>query len=243
MAQHRASLWIHTAEEDGVWVLGLDGSQNGHEVCGLVGGELLVNHFHALGCSGLLEHVSNALAVRSTVVHDGDSLELQGVSSVESQTSAQGVVVGNDTEGGLVAGLGQVGVGGRAGDVRNAAVVVNLGCRDGGTGVQVAHNASNLGIAQFLSGGSALLRISSVVFSNQFKLDLLAADGDTLCVQLFNGHAGAIFVVFAVVSLGAGNRSHVTDLDHLLLCRGNAGNSCDSSNHGQFQLQLHINLQ
>ena len=234
---------VHAAVEDGVRVLGLDGGQDGHEVGGLVGRELLVHHLDALGGSGLLEHVGNALAVSGTVIDDGDRLELQRVHGVGSQASAQGVVVGDDTERGLVAWLGQVGVRGRAGHVGDAAVVVDLGSGDGGTGVEVTDHAGNLGVAQLLCSGRALLRIGSVIFCLQLELDLLAANRHTLCVQLFNGHAGAIFVVLAVVGLGAGNRSHVADLDHLLLCRGHTSSSRDSSNHGQFQLQLHINLQ
>ena len=107
----------------------------------------------------------------------------------------------------------------------------------------MAHNASNLGVTQLLRGSRTLLGIGSVVFGLQFELDLLAADRHTLGIQDFNGHACAVFVVLAVVGLGAGNRSHVTDLDHLFLCRGHTSNSRDSSNYGQFQLQLHRNLQ
>ena len=77
----------------------------------------------------------------------GFQLDKRGgvVDRVQRQASAQGVVIGDDAEGGLVAWLGQVGVGGSAGDVGNSAVVVDLGSGDGGTGVEVTHHASNLG--------------------------------------------------------------------------------------------------
>src|SRR6218665_2171180 len=50
----------------------------------------------------------------------------------------------------------------------------------------------------------------------------------------------SFFVALAVVGLGAGKRSHMADLDHLLLCQGHAC-SCrhGGGQHGQFQLQLH----
>ena len=39
---------------------------------------------------------------------------------------------------------------------------------------------------------------SRVIFGGNFKLDCLAADHDFLCIQVFNGHAHAVFVVLAV---------------------------------------------
>ena len=107
----------------------------------------------------------------------------------------------------------------------------------------MTHHASHLGVAQLLCGSGALLGIGCIVFALQFELDLLATDRHALCIEVFNGHASAVFVVLAVVGLGTGNRGHVTDLDHLLLCRGHTSDSRDSGNYGQFQLQLHRILQ
>ena len=56
-----------------------------------------------LDCRGLLEHLGDALAVGRAVVDDGDLLQLQLVGRVQGQRSAQGVVVGDDAVGGLVA--------------------------------------------------------------------------------------------------------------------------------------------
>jgi len=109
--------------------------------------------------------------------------------------------------------------------------------------LQVTHHARHLLVAQLLRHGGGLARVARVVFGRNFKLDLLATDRDALGIDVFNSHARAVFVVLAVVGLGAGNRCHVTDLDHLFLCRGQSGDSRDSSNYGQFQLQLHRNLQ
>jgi hypothetical protein len=79
-----------------------------------------------------------------------------------------------------------------------------------------------------------------VVFAAISKLDLLAADHDVLRVQLFNGHARAVFVVLAVVRLATRHGRDVTNLDHLRVLRGgHTGHTGDSSGYGQFQLQLH----
>lgn len=98
--------------------LGLDGSQNGHEVCSLVGGELLLTTFMPLAAAVLLEH-----AQRLGRMQHGCPrwrAQLQGVSSIESQTSAQCVVVGN-LYGRWSCNRAWSGwVGGRAGDARNA---------------------------------------------------------------------------------------------------------------------------
>ena len=75
----------------------------------------------------------------------------------------------------------------------------------------------HFGVAQFLCNSRALLWISRVVFGNQFKLDFLAANNDVLRVQLFNGHARAIFIVFAIVSLRTGHRCHMTNFDDSIL--------------------------
>ena len=197
-----------------------------------------------LDCGGLLEHLGNALAVGGAVVDDRDLLQLQRVGGVEGQAGAQGVVVGDDAVGGLVAGLGQVGVGGRAGDVRDAAIVVDLGGGDGGAGVQVADHAGDLGVAQLLGDGRALLRVGGVVFGRDLELDLLAADHDVLGVQVLDGHAHAVLVVLAVVGLGTGHRGDVADLDDLHVLRaGHARHSGNGGGHRQFQLHLHKNLQ
>ena len=89
--------------------------------------------FDLPGGSRLFEHIGHALPVRSTVIDHGNFFELQCVSGIGGQACAQRQVVGDDTEGGFVARLGQAGVGGRARHHRNPAVVVYLGCRNGGT--------------------------------------------------------------------------------------------------------------
>ena len=73
------------------------------------------------------------------------------------------------------------------------------------------HHTIDLGIAQLGRRGGALLRVGCIVFQNQFKLDLLATDRHALGVQVINGHASAVLVVLAVVSLGPGDWCHMTD--------------------------------
>jgi hypothetical protein len=103
-----------------------------------------------------------------------------------------------------------------------------------------ADHAIDLGVAQFLRGGRALLRVGGVVFGLNFQAYLLAADGDALGVQVLDGHPHAVVVVLAVGRLRAGHRRHMADLDDLHLLRG-----CQSGNHGDgrgdrhFEFDLH----
>jgi hypothetical protein len=55
----------------------------------------------------------------------------------------------------------------------------------------------------FCASGGALLGVAGVVFGQQFELDLLAADRHALGIELFDGHAGAVFIVLAQVGNGA----------------------------------------
>jgi len=155
---------------------------------------------------------------------------------VQRQPGAERVVVGQQAERGLEALRGELGVGGRRRDVRDAALVVDGRGGNRGARVQVAHHAGDLGVAQLLRSGGALLRVGGVVFGHQFELDLLAADRHALGVEILDRHAGAVFIVLAVVRLRPGNRADVTDLDHHVLRRGGASEQCHRrrSDHVQF---------
>ena len=131
------------------------------------------------------------------------------------QRSAQRVIVGDDAEGGLVAGLGQGRVGGSTGHHRNTAVVVDLGGRNGSARVQVTDHAGDLGVAQLLRHSSALLRIGGVIFHHGFETDLLAAQRHALLVHVVHGHQHAVGVVLAVVRLAAGHGRHGGNFHHL----------------------------
>jgi hypothetical protein len=139
----------------------------------------------------------------------------------------------------LVARLGQVRVGGRAGNHGQAALVIDLGGRNGGARVQVADHAVDLHVTQLLADGRALLGIGGVVLNDGFPLDLLAADGDALLVQILDGHGHAVGVVLAIVRLAARHGRHAGDLDDLLLRAGQPSNEGQGRGHGQFQLNLH----
>ena len=229
---------VHAAEEDRVRALALDGRQDGHEVGGLVGRVLLVDDLHALGHRGLLEHLGHALAVGAAVVDDRDLLELQAVSGIQRQTGAQRVVVGQQPERGFEALLGQLGVGRRRRDVGNAAVVVDLGRRNGGARVQVADDAVDLGVAQLLRCRGALLGVGRIVFSDELELHFLATDGHALGVQILDGHARTVLVVLAVVRLRTRDGTDVADAHDHFLGRRSAGerDCCRAHQHIQFDL-------
>ena len=76
-------------------------------------------------------------------------------------------------------------------------------------------HAGNFRVAQFLCGSGALFRVGCIVFGNDFKFNLFAGDHNILGVEVLDGHAGAVFIVFAVVGLSAGYRRHVADFDDL----------------------------
>ena len=239
LAQHRAALRVHAAKEDGVRFLAFDGGQDGQKVGGLVGRVLAIDHVQAQLLGGVREDVGQALAVGGAVVDDGHRLDLQDVLGVMGHAGAQRAVVGDDAVDFLVARLGQVGVGGRAGHHGNAAVVVDLGGWNGGARVQVADHAVDLHVTQLLRDGGALLGVGRVVLDVGFPLDLFAADRDVLLVQVGNGHQHAVGVVLAVVRLTARHGRHAADLDDLLLRTGHATSGHQGRGHGQFQLKLH----
>ena len=82
---------------------------------------------------------------------------------------------------------------------------------------QVADDAIDLGVDQFYCAAAVpCFRIGSIVFRQQHELDLLAAQGDTLGVQFFDRHLGAVFHVFAEMGRGAGHRADMADLDDLV---------------------------
>ncbi|MNT27684.1 hypothetical protein D3C72_1633230 [compost metagenome] len=218
---------IHAAVEDRIGLFGLDRCQDCHKVGGLVVGEFGSNDLDTLGFRVLLEHVGQALAVGGTVVDHGDVLELERIGCVACQRSAQRVVVGDDTEHAWVGGAGQLRVGGRTGDERHAAVVEDLGRRNGHARVQDASHSSHLLVTQLLCCSSALLGIGGIVFGHHFKLDLLAANRHALGIEVLHGETHAGDIVLAVVGLWAGQRTHRTDLHHLL----RASSNCHAGHH------------
>ena len=88
--------------------------------------------------------------------------------------------------------------------------------------------------------GISVIRIGEFAWTvfepkeGEFKFDFFAANNNVLRVQVFNSHARTVFNVFAVVSLRTGHRRYVPNLDHDILGRGHAGQSCKSGHYRQF---------
>jgi len=186
------------------------------------------------------------LTVSRAVVNDSDFLGFQGFNSVLTQRATEVNVIGHHAERAGVALTGVLGVGRGRRDLGNASVVVDLQSGDGGAGVQVTDHAVDFGVDQLGSGSRALLGIGGVVFGQQFKLDGLAVDHQLGRIEFFNGHLGAVFVVFAQVGNATAGRTNVTDFDHLFGAGGffffaTSGQSHGSGDDGQFDVQVHEN--
>ena len=124
----------------------------------------------------------------------------------------------------------------------DAAVVVNLGGGNGGTRIQVTGHACNFGVAQFLRNRCTLLGIRCIVFGNEFEPGFSATDHDASCIEVFNGHTGAVFIVFAIGGLRARDWRYMPDLDDHVLCQGDACRGRDGGGNGNFQFDVHEQL-
>jgi hypothetical protein len=113
----------------------------------------------------------------------------------------------------LEALLGQLRVGRRTGDHRDAGLVVDGGGGDRHARVQVADDAGDLGVGEFLRDRRSELRVGLVVFGQHLELDRLAAELDLPGVRFVDGQAHAVLVVLAEVGDAAGQRAGVGDLD------------------------------
>jgi len=101
----------------------------------------------------------------------------------------------------------------------------------------VANHADDLCVNQLLGNRSALLGVGSVIFSHQLQGDLRTTDGDTGCVQFFNRHLGAVFIVFTQVGNRAAGWTNVGNGDNGL-GRGKTGRQ--GNNRSCNNIQLHI---
>ena len=223
LTQHGARHGIHAAVEDNIGLLALDVREDGHEVSGLVGGVLAAHDLAAGGLHALGELIGHTLAVGGAVINDGHRFSLELLDGIAAEGSAQLAVIGHHTEGCLEALQGVLGVGGRGRDLGDARIRVNLGGRDGGARVQVAHHAGHLGIDQLLRGGGALLGVCTVVLREQLELHGLAANLDVALVQVCDGQLGAGLVVLAEVRDATGHGCNMANLDGHGLCVGCAG--------------------
>src|SRR6185503_556497 len=181
-------------------------------VGGLVRALFARQHVDLRGLERLLDLVGDALAVRGRVVDHRDDLRLVVVGEVLRDRRALLVVAAHHAELRLEALLGQLGVGGRAGDDRDAGLAVDRRGRNRGARVEVADHAGDLRVDQLLRDGGADLGIGLVVFADEHELDGLAADLDALRVRFLDREARAVLVVLAEVGDAAGERADVADL-------------------------------
>ena len=127
LAQHRARLGVEATVEDDLGVGTLDRGQERRKIDGLVVGELFRDDLKTARRCLLAEGVGNALAIGGAIVHDRDTGQLEVVSDHIGQRRAGNVVIGEHSKGCPVPHLRQPRIGGDRADVRNPAVVVNLG--------------------------------------------------------------------------------------------------------------------
>ena len=212
LLDHRAAGGVHAAVEDRVRRLALHLGEDRLEVGRLVGGLLARHDLHARSLQRLLDFVGEALAVGGGVVGDGDLLDLH-VGEVLRDGGTLLVVAADGAEDRLEALLGELRVGRRARDHRDAGLVVDRRRGDRDTRVEVARNARDLGVDHLLRDGRAHLRIGLVVLAHELELDRLAADLHLAGGVLVDGQAGAVLVVLAEVGDAAGQRAGVADLD------------------------------
>ena len=151
-------------------------------------------------------------AVGGGVVGDRDLLDLHRFEILGDGGSLL-VVAADDAEHVVETLLGQLGVGRRAGDHRDAGLVVHGGRRDRDAGIQVTDHAVRLCVGELLRDGRTELRVGLVVFAKHLELDGLPADLDLLVVGLVDREVSPVVVVLAEVRDLAGERTRRADLD------------------------------
>ena len=205
---------VHAAVEDRVRLLALDLGQDGFPVIGLVGSLFARQDLDAGGLEGLLDLVGQAFAIGGGIVDDGNGLGLDFGCEVLGDRRALLVIATDGAKGDLVAVLGDLGISGRAGNHRDAGLVVDFRRRNGDAGIEVADHAGYLGVDQLLRHGGADLGISLVVFTHQLEGDLFAIQGHAPGIGLVDRQAHAVFVVLAQMGDAAGERADMADLHH-----------------------------
>ncbi len=141
----------------------------------LAGADAFVDHLgDAEIVHRLLRLVGETLAVRRLVVDDGDLLILQMLGDVLAGDGALLIVATAGAEHVPQLALGYQRVGGRRRDHQDAVVDVDLGCRQGDAGIEVADDEVDAIAKEIVGDRDALTWIGSVVADGQF--DLLAID-------------------------------------------------------------------
>ena len=132
-------------------------------------------------------------------------------------------VIGNHAEDVFVTLRSHLRAGGRRGYLRDAGFGVDLRCGDGRTRGQVAHQADNLVVDKALGNLGSGFRIAGIVGTDQFELDLLAADDQTFCIGFIQGDGHPVICILAHMGNRARQRCGMTDLDHYLTRLGSGG--------------------
>ena len=222
LPRHGRGLGRVAAKEDSLRLLGLEAGEDGEEIGGLVGGELLAHHREALLLRLLGELVGHALAEGGAVVDHGHLFDLEHLSGIHGHVGADLRVAGNDAEQVLVAAFRHLGVGAHGGH-HGAAVVIDPRRGDGHARAVRAHDELHAAVHQLLRHAHAGARITLVVFRHEFEFQRLALDHDLFRVEFLDGQAHAVLVVLARKGVGARERAAVADLDDLLLRAGLVG--------------------
>ncbi len=213
LLDHRAAGGVHAAVEDHVGVLALHLGQDRLEVGRLVVGLFARDDLHAGGLQRLLDFVGEAFAVGRRVVGDRDLLRLELIRHVRGDRRTLLVVAADGAEHDLEALFGELRVRRRAGDHRQAGLVVDGRGGNRHAGVQVADHAGDLGVDELLGDRRAHLRVGLVVLAHHLELDDLAADLDLPRGGFVDGEVHAVLVVLAEVGDAAGQRAGMADLD------------------------------
>ena len=79
-------------------------------------------------------------------------------------------------------------------------------------------HAMDLHVAKLLRHRRALFGVCRIVFGHEFKLGRFATDLQALGVQIRNGHAGAVFIVFAKGRLRPRQGRDMADFDADFAC-------------------------
>ena len=98
LLEHRACNSIHTAKENDVWLLALEGGQNSVEVRRLVCRELMANQIATGGFNSFFKFFGHTLAISCTVINHGNAHALECFNSVFAQCAAQVNVISHNAE-------------------------------------------------------------------------------------------------------------------------------------------------
>jgi hypothetical protein len=122
---------------------------------------------------------------------------MQRIRGKVSHFSAKYIVVSGQTEYVRVAGNRQCGVRCRGRDHDHLRIVVDLRRGYRHARIPVPDYCEHTVVYEFLRNSHSGLRIGLIVHGNQFKLERLAIQRHTLCIEIIDSESRAALVVFA----------------------------------------------